>query len=313
MSKAKLLFDLILYVNAKRQFTAQDVANEFHLSLRTAHRYLSELGEMGVPIYAVPGRSGGFRVLDNRLLPPVLFRENEVLSVFFAFQALKYYASLPFDIDIASVSNKLRANLPPDTRKKIDRLGEVISFWNIKRSVPSPHLKDIIEAAAENRVVIIDYESKSGNFPREVAPLGIFSYDGFWYMPAFEFARHTVKLFRTDRIGKLRKLERTHSPEMTLHDWLHRYTEQKPNAPVRLYVELTREGCRQCRSQPWLEPHIVVNNRDLAHIDTIIDRTEIEFVSRYFFQLGTAAKVMEPREVVHRICELSRELLEHYG
>ncbi|QQE76534.1 YafY family transcriptional regulator [Brevibacillus composti] len=312
VSKAKLLFDLISYVNARRQFTAQDVASEFHISLRTAHRYLAELGEMGVPLYTEPGRSGGYRVLNNRVLPPILFSENEAFAIFFAFQSLKYYHSLPFDVDIASVSRKLYANLPLDTRKKIDRLDAVLSIWNKKRSVPSHCLKEIIEAAIERQVVQIEYMSKAGHSRREVAPIGIYAYDGFWYMPAFDLAREMVRLFRTDRIVKLIRLERTYSPDLTLNDWLLSHTEQEPKAPIRLYVELTEEGLRQCRSQPWLEPYLITNDQGQGSIDTVIDRAEIEFVSRYFFQLGTVARVIEPEEMVSRIRSWSQELLQHY-
>lgn len=83
MSKAKLLFDLIMYVNAKRSFTAQEVADEFRVSVRTAHRYLTDLSEMGVPLYTEPGRTGGYRLLRGRMLPPVMFDEDEAFAVFF--------------------------------------------------------------------------------------------------------------------------------------------------------------------------------------------------------------------------------------
>ncbi|WP_372633929.1 helix-turn-helix transcriptional regulator [Cohnella sp.] len=73
MSKARLLFDLIMYVNTKRSFTAQDVAYEFNISLRTAHRYLLELSDLGIPIYTEQGRKGGYRTLKNRTLPPHYF------------------------------------------------------------------------------------------------------------------------------------------------------------------------------------------------------------------------------------------------
>ncbi len=301
-----------MYVNARRQFTAQDVAHEFNVSLRTAHRYLSEIGEMGVPLYTEPGRSGGYRVLNNRVLPPILFNENEAFSIFFAFQSLKYYHTLPFNIDITSVSKKIYSTLPFDTREKIDRLDSVLSFWNNRRSVPSHYLKEIIEAAIEKQILKMEYLSKSGHSLREVAPIGIYAYDGFWYMPAFDIAHNMVKLFRTDRIVKLDRLERNYSTNMTLNDWLLSHTEQEPKAPIRLYVELTKEGLRQCRSIPWLEPYIVMKNQNLGYIDTAIDQSEIEFVTHYFFQLGTAAKVIEPQEIVSRICVLSQELLKHY-
>ncbi|MEG6590315.1 hypothetical protein [Paenibacillus barengoltzii] len=43
-----------------------------------------------------------------------------------------------------------------------------------------------------------------------------------------------------------------------------------------------------------------------------IDRTEIDFVARFFSQLGTEAKVLQPQEVTDRIRDYSRKLLEHY-
>lgn len=312
MSKVKLLFDLIMYVNSSRRFTAQDVAHEFNVSVRTAHRYLTELSEMGVPLYTEPGRSGGYRALDNRILPPILFNENEAFSIFFAFQSLKYYPSLPFEIDINSVSKKLYTSLPKDTRKKIDRLDVVLSFWNKKRSIPSKYLKEIVEAAIERQVVQIEYISKDGTSLREAAPIGVYAYNGFWYMPSFVMDTNEVRLFRTDRIVTLNKLERIYVPEISLHDWLVSHTELEPVTPVRLYVELSREGLRQCRSQPWLEPHIVMKNEDLGYIDTVIDHKEIEFVSQYFFRLGTEAKVLEPEIIVNRIIILSEKLLQHY-
>lgn len=101
-------------------------------------------------------------------------------------------------------------------------------------------------------------------------------------MPALAMDTNEVKLFRTDRIVTLKKLERDHVPKITLYDWLLSHTKLEPVTPFRLYVELSREGLRQCRSQPWLEPQIVVKNEDLGYIDTVIDRNEIEFVSQYF-------------------------------
>lgn len=313
ISKAKLLFNLMMYVNAKRSFTAQDVAYEFDISVRTAHRYLSELSEMGVPLYTEPGRNGGYRVLNSRLLPPIIFDENEAFSIFFAFQSLQFYQSLPFDIEIKSVSAKLYSSLPHDIKRKIDRLEGVLSFWNIKRSVPSQFLKEIIEASVEKQNLQIEYASKEKNTIREVSPIGIYTYNGFWYMPAIDLANNEVKLFRTDRILSLKVMERHQDPQVTLHEWLDRHAAKSPMNPLRLYVELTREGLRQCRSQPWLEPDIVMMNEDQGYIDTMIDKSEVEFVSRYFLQLGTAAKVIEPREMIDRIYFLSQELLKHYS
>lgn len=76
MSKAKRLLDILMFVTTKRKFTAQELADEFNISVRTIHRYLLDLSDMGLPIYAEQGRNGGYTVLKDRILPPILFTEE---------------------------------------------------------------------------------------------------------------------------------------------------------------------------------------------------------------------------------------------
>lgn len=309
MSKAKKLFDLIMYVNTKRSFTAQDVAYEFNISVRTAHRYLAELSDMGIPIYTEHGRNGGYRTLTNRTLPPIIFEENEAFAIFFAFRLLNYYESLPFKINIDSVSRKLYASIPDDTKTKIDRLKSVLLFWNQKKSVPSPYLKEIIEASIENHIVLIEYQSKSENKMKEVKPIGIYATNGFWYMPAYDMEYKMIRIFRVDRILSLEDTKRVFNVATDLENWLTNHAVKKP---VRLYVKLTREGIRQCRSESWLEPEIVSTEDENGYIDMDVDLSDIPFISEYFFRLGTDAKVIEPNEVIDYIKQRARKLISHY-
>jgi len=309
MTKTKFLFELIMYVNTKGSFTAQDIAYEFNISVRTAHRYLMELSDLGVPLYTEQGRNGGYRILKNRVLPPIIFDENEAFAIFFAFQSLKYYKSLPFDVNIDSASRKLYVSLPDDTKSKVERLESVLSFWNQKRRVSSPFLTDIIEASIENHILIIEYLSKSENKVKKVKPIGVYAYNGLWYMPAFDMENDAVHLFRVDRILSLENSKKIHNITINLADWLNYHTVK---IPVRLYVKLTREGLRQCRSEPWLEPHIVISSPDNGYIDTEIDKSEIEFVSSYFFQLGVDAKIIEPQEIIDNIKQRAHNIINNY-
>ncbi|UUZ87111.1 HTH domain-containing protein [Paenibacillus sp. P26] len=51
----------------KKKFTVRELADEFGLSPRTITRDLQELSEIGVPIYTVQGRGGGYRSLQERM------------------------------------------------------------------------------------------------------------------------------------------------------------------------------------------------------------------------------------------------------
>lgn len=312
MSKTKILFDLITYINAKRIFTAQDVAFEFDVSVRTAYRYLTELSEMGVPIYTESGRHGGYRILDNRLLPPIIFNENEAFAIFFSFQSLRHISSLPFEVDIDSVSRKLLVRLPPDTREWLNNLDTVVSFWNKKRNIESPFLKQIIEAALEKTVILMEYRSKIKNSTKEVLPIGIYMYDGFWYMPAYDILQKQVKNYRVDRILSLTKTQAPCTFDIDLHKWLNNLTTQEPSDPMHVYAELNREGIRLCEGQPWLGSHMTVTSEDFGFLDMDVERGEIEYISSFFLQLGVNARIIEPQELIQNLCSKLTATLSLY-
>lgn len=58
MSKAERLIEMLITINAKRDFTAGELAEEFSVSKRTILRDLRELEEAGFPLYSEVGAAG---------------------------------------------------------------------------------------------------------------------------------------------------------------------------------------------------------------------------------------------------------------
>ncbi|MGA3599051.1 helix-turn-helix transcriptional regulator [Lysinibacillus agricola] len=310
MSKAKRLLDILLFVSAKKKFTAQEVADEFNISIRTVHRYILDLSDMGLPIYAEQGRNGGYTVLTSRLLPPILFTEDEVVSIFFAFQSLKYYRDLPFDAEISSASHKLYSSLQHDAKQKVDKLQSYIAFWNPKRAIETPLLKDALEAAIENKNLHIQYESKSGTTTKHIHPLGVYAHDGLWYIPAFDFTKQKILLFRVDRILSIVESEENKDKFLNLEEWFGSPYEIKH--PIRLHVLLSREGVRQCKSDPSLGNFVVITQDGTGYIDSIIDKGELNFISPLFYRLGVHAQILEPKELITNLQQQAKEILSMY-
>lgn len=310
MSKAKRLLDILLFVSAKKKFTAQEVADEFNISIRTVHRYILDLSDMGLPIYAEQGRNGGYTVLTSRLLPPILFTEDEVVSIFFAFQSLKYYRDLPFDAEISSASHKLYSSLQHDAKQKVDKLQSYIAFWNPKRAIETPLLNDALEAAIENKNLHIQYESKSGTTTKHIHPLGVYAHDGLWYMPAFDFTKQKILLFRVDRILSIVESEENKDKFLNLEEWFGSPYEIKH--PIRLHVLLSREGVRQCKSDPSLGDFVVITQDGTGFIDSIIDKGELNFISPLFYRLGVHAQILEPKELITNLQQQAKEILSMY-
>ena len=103
MSKAERLIEMMITINAKRDFTVGELAKEFSVSKRTILRDLQELEQAGFPLYAEVGAAGGYHILKERILPPIAFSESEAKAIFFACQALQYYRDLPFEQETISV------------------------------------------------------------------------------------------------------------------------------------------------------------------------------------------------------------------
>ena len=58
MSKAVRLIEIMITINAKKDFTAGELAEEFSVSRRTILRDLQELEQAGFPIYSEVGAAG---------------------------------------------------------------------------------------------------------------------------------------------------------------------------------------------------------------------------------------------------------------
>lgn len=313
MSKTKKLFDLITYINTKRQFTASDVAKEFKISVRTAHRYLLELDSMGVPLYTEPGRNGGYRVLSNRVLPPVIFSEDEALAIFFAFQSLQYYNSLPFEVDIESASRKLFLALPNDTKPQIENLKSTLIFWHQKRETKTPLLKELIQKTAQKRAIKIRYQSQEQVTDRIIYPIGVYSNEGLWYVPAFDYEKQETRLFRADRITSVEEVPVSFPSEPPTESLTKLLNSYKIKSPIHLYIELSEKGLMRCRDNPYFETNIHPNPDGFGgFIDTIIDKSDLNFASQFIMSLGEDATVIEPEEMRQSLLSFAKKILAQY-
>ena len=311
MNKTQKLFDLIAYVNTKRQFTASDVARDFDISVRTAHRYLLELDGMGIPLYTEQGKNGGYRLLSGRMLPPIIFSEDEALAIFFAFQSLQYYKSLPFEVNIVSASRKLFLGLPQDIKPQVENLKSTLVFGHRKRECEAPFLQSLLEKSIQKMPLKIKYQSEKEISDRIIFPIGVYSNDGIWYLPAYDYQKQGIRLFRADRVIDIEDAEGDFEiVPTTLADILYDY---KVKNPVHLYVKLSNRGVIRCKNNPYFETNVKYKENGVGgYIDTIIDKSDLEYTGQFFISLGEDAKVIEPTEMKEYIISFAEKILDHY-
>lgn len=313
MSKAKRLMELIVAVNRKRRFTVKELANEFSVSTRTIFRDLQELSEIGVPLYSEVGPHGGYRILQERLLPPIAFTEREAVAVFFAVQALRHYSSLPFETEASAALNKFYNYMPEDVRDRIDQMRDRVDFITPVRQAQSPHLSILLDAAIRQVVLLVDYASKQQRGKREIQPIGIYTQEGLWYCLAYCFLRKSFRLFRCDRIDSAVPSD---SPPLDLQQ-IHLGSKEELIRPegdsVYLYAELSKVGVEACEADPCPVPLLHVRNDSTGWLEGNVARSDIPFFASYFVGLGKEATVWQPKELRAAIRQLLSEMMARYA
>ncbi|NHM33894.1 helix-turn-helix transcriptional regulator [Neobacillus terrae] len=65
MKKTDRLLEIMLYMNNKRKFKVQELADHFAVSRRTMLKDLQALSEMGGPLASAFGVHGGYSVMKS--------------------------------------------------------------------------------------------------------------------------------------------------------------------------------------------------------------------------------------------------------
>lgn len=115
---------------------------------------------------------------------------------------------------------------------------------------------------------------------------------------------------------QLRKIRYLNTEEnedtfMNLEEWFSS-NSNVVHSPTQLHVLLKTEGVRQCKSVPYLEEFVIVNEDGTGYINSTIDKGEINFITPLFYRLGKDAKVLEPKELIDGLRIRAKEVLHMY-
>lgn len=203
MNRIDRLFGMTTLLQAKKYVTAEQLAAQFGISIRTVYRDIKALGEQGIPVSFAQNQ--GYFLVQGYFLPPITFTAAEANALLLLKTIGAALADASIQAQCATALQKVQAVLRHPEREGLAQLSS-----RIKLHLPeydgsaSHHLAAVQAAIADRRVLEMDYCNKSGQpSQRRVEPIGLVFYNFAWHLIGWCQLRHEYRDFKVLRIRRL--------------------------------------------------------------------------------------------------------------
>jgi len=314
-NSASRLLTLILLLQQKPGRKAAELAAELGVSIRSLHRYLGTLDEMGIPIYSERGPYGGFSLVRGYKMPPLIFTPEEAAAVSLGTSLVGELLGSLYQEAALSALLKLEHILPDEQRAEVRWARRALVISGIRRidfDSLAPFLAAIRNAMRSQQSVSLVYQA-SGRpeaTARQVDPYALVFRQGWWYLVGFCHLRQALRTFRLDRIRSLDQLEIHFEvpPDFNIHAYLSAEPGVKTLFVARLLFS------------PGSAPLASSLAFTGSSIETLPDQSVIvnmpvsdpEYAAQMLLSFGVRVRILDPQSLQDRVTASAREILALY-
>jgi predicted DNA-binding transcriptional regulator YafY len=302
--RATRLVSLLLLLQLRGQLTAQELADHFEVSIRTIHRDVEALDAAGVPIEAVRGPAGGYRLAGGyrTKLTGLTAAEADALFV-----APAPAAELGLGGVLANARLKVLAALPVELQERAARAErhfhlDARGWFRAEDTVP--HLPAIAAATWQERRLSARYREGRKVVRRTLDPLGLVLKGGAWYLVAHRSAG--MRVYRVSRFASVRmreeSFERPEGFDLATYweEWSRNFEQSLPRVEVKLRASEAVRRFLPADLQQQDDVYVVSFH---SHDDAL----------RELLKFGPDAEVLEPVELRERIAASANEVAQMYA
>jgi predicted DNA-binding transcriptional regulator YafY len=198
---------LLSLLQTHRYWPGAELAERLGVSVRTLRRDVDRLRELGYPVSAHRGLTGGYQLAAGAALPPLVLDDDEAVALTIGLRAAAQGPVAGIEESSVRALAKVARIMPPRLRRRVDALRAmtVPVVWNAAPAVDPVALTTLAQACSDEERLRFAYTAQSGErTSRHVEPHRLVSLGRRWYLVAFDLTRQDWRSFRIDRLDSPR-------------------------------------------------------------------------------------------------------------
>ena len=307
-------------ITSKLGKSSAELAEDLECHPRTLYRDLEALQAAGFPIYTerVEGKNL-WSLLDTlKHHIPIPFSLTELMALYFGTDMLKAFKGTAFHDSLESLSQKIKATLPPESMKYLKSVEQTLQV-GIKPYKDYARFKEIInrvnEAALQKTTIEMVYYtmSRKKEGKRKVNPYRIWFFNGSFYLIGHCHQRGEVRIFALDRIKMLHQTKDAFEvpEEFDFEEFLRPSFGVFQGEPVKVRIWFAHDAAGYIKEKIWHENQEIIPQEDGSVIfeAEVAGTQEIKF---WVMSWGAKALVIEPHELRNEIKAEAEAVAEKY-
>lgn len=300
--KIDRLIGILSILLQREMVTAPYLADQFEVSRRTINRDIEDLCKAGIPIVTKQGVNGGISIMDNYKLERTLLTNTEMQDILAGLRSLD---SVNGTNRYGQLMEKLTAGTADYMSGNQSILIDLSSWY--KESL-APKIELIRDAIDHCRELRFTYYAPHGESERSIQPYYLIFRWSNWYVWGWCNTREDFRLFKLNRLDKLRLLETTFVKiSVPLPDLANEHI-----FPGEISVKaLFDAGCKW-RLVEEFGPHCFEEQKDgslLFHADY----TDKENLITWILTFREQVQLLEPKEIKNEIQQIIEKMNERYS
>ena len=201
-SSGERMLRLLSLLQKHRYWPGAELAERLDVSLRTLRRDVDRLRELGYPVNASRGVTGGYQLQAGASLPPLLLEDSEAVAIAVSLRTAASGVVSGIEEPSIQALGKLVQVMPARLRRQVDALQEfTVPVMMAGPVVDAFALSALAQACRDDERLTFDYTKRGGDpEPRHVEPHRLVAMGRRWYLVAFDLDRGDWRSFRVDRL-----------------------------------------------------------------------------------------------------------------